>query len=189
MYVAPDERVEMRHPERRIECQVLYCERHTDGGYRLGLVMAGDGERRSAHRVAVDLRGKLRIVGTAINTAVRVIDVSQFGLGFEISTRIPVGAFVRIELSSGIFTGEVRHCAKGLDQYRAGMRIQEFVRHTRSRTIAVDDAKSETCGPMAELSRLVDERQARYEAILFSLVPAGDEKCPSQNSNDDKISC
>jgi hypothetical protein len=172
-YIHPDGRLEMRHPERSLECRVAYCERQASGGYRLGLVIAGDADRRSETRTAVDLTGVLHMPNSLLNMAVKVVDVSRSGLGLDLPTPIPVGACVRVELSSGIAIGQIRHCAKSLDRYRAGMRTHEFVLHTNTRQILVwDDDKLAIRSAMAALARSVQERQARYEAILFSLAPA-----------------
>lgn len=172
-YLAPGARLELRARQRCFESRVVCCERLVTGGFRVGLVIAGDQERRSEIRVAADIPGVLSIANSLQTLAVRVVDVSPSGLGLDLSVAVPVGASVRVGLNAGMGVGEIRHCARKLDRYRAGMRMREFILHPNARqTIAGSNANP---SPIDSLVRSIQDRQSRYEAILFSLASSQDE--------------
>jgi hypothetical protein len=167
-YIQPGSSLDLRHQERIIEARVAYCERATHG-YRLGLLLACDAERRSEKRTAVDLPGLLRMGDPPVTVAVRVVDLSPSGLGFELPAAVPVGASVSLDLSVGTALGEIRHCVSNLDRYRAGMRTKQFILRAGSeRTLVFSGAERGTDQALAQLARSVQERHARYEAMLFS---------------------
>lgn len=164
----PRSQLTLRHPDRVIESRVVYCEQQDYGVFRIGVLMAADAERRSQVRKPVDLPATLCVAGSPDRIPVRIIDVSDSGLGMEMSAAVPIGASVQVEMEAGTAMGEVRHCAKRADAYRAGMRIQEFVLPpNRERLIALDGTGDKA---VHSLTRSVQERQLRYEAILYSLA-------------------
>jgi PilZ domain len=168
----PDQQLTLRHAKRSIRSRVVYCKANATGGYAAGLVMASDAERRAEVRTPVSLNATLRVGGSPSTTPVRVVDVSDSGLGLELSSAIAVGASVHVELSTGAAIGEMRHCAKRGDVYRAGIRICEFALAPNRARLVVLDARFESAGEraVASLTRAVQERQFRYEAIFYSLA-------------------
>jgi hypothetical protein len=166
-YIAPGTRLQMRTQEQSFDSRVVCCERQAARSFRVALVIAGDEEKRLQPRVAVDFHGILRIHSTLLTMPVRIIDISSTGFGFELSSSVPVGAFAQLELSGGIAKGEIRHCAKNLDRYRAGMRMHEFVLQPNVRLVA---GTSDSQSAISALVRSIEERQSRYETILFSLA-------------------
>jgi hypothetical protein len=168
----PDQRLTLRHAERLIESRVLYCEQQARSGYSVSLVMASDTERRSEVRAPVNLPATLRLTGSPSSIPVRVVDISDSGLGLEMPSAIAVGASVNVELSTGAAIGEMRHCARRRDAYRAGMRIREFALAPNWERLVPLNAPSESESEMAvaSLTRSVQDRQFRYEAILYSLA-------------------
>lgn len=175
-YLAPGATLEVLIEDRKFESRIVCCERQPSGDFRLRLIIAGDEEKRAETRMPVDLPGVLTVAHALQTLAVRVLDISAHGLGFDISAPVPVGALVRVGLNAGMGVGEIRHCGKRLDRYRAGMQLHEFIVHpTLRRTIATNQAAG-TCAPVAALVRSIEERQSRYEAILCSLASLIDEK-------------
>lgn len=170
-YFPPGTRLQMRTREQGFDSRVVCCERQAARSFRLALVIAGDEERRLETRVAIDLQGILRIHSSLLTLPVHIVDVSSTGFGFELSTSVPVGAFAHIELIGGIAKGEIRHCSKHLDRYRAGMRMHEFVLQPNTRQIA---ETSDSQSAISALVRSIEERQSRYETILFSLAHPGE---------------
>lgn len=170
-YIPPGARLEMQAQERNLESRVIFCERQASGDFRLGLVIESDDRRRLEPRIEVDSPGVLHILNSLQTLAITVTDISPLGLGFELPMLIPVGAPVRVEFSAGIGTGEIRHCARRWERYRAGMRMHEFTLHSHVlQTIGWNDAQSTTMKPIAAFVRSIQERQLRYEAMLFSLA-------------------
>lgn len=180
-FVSPGDRLEMRAQERSLQSRVIFCERQPEGNFRLGLVIESDDRRRLEARIEFQSAGVLRILNSFRTLAVTVIDISPSGLGLELPTLIPVGAAVRVEFSAGIGTGEIRHCARRGDRYRAGMRMHEFILDPNTRNmIASNEARSAPETPIAAFVRSIQERQLRYEAILYSLAPTQRESTPAK---------
>jgi PilZ domain len=161
----------MRHPERTIESRVAYCKRQEEGTYSVGVLMARDADRRSEVRTPADIPAMLRVADSVAPIPVRVLDVSASGLGLELPTALSVGTFVQIELETGTVAGEIRHCAIASDKFRAGIRMREFVLHPNCRRVLFN-ANRETASvtPMEWLTRSIQERHSRYEAIFHSLA-------------------
>jgi hypothetical protein len=164
----PGQRLTLRHPDRVIESRVAYCKQQEYGVYRAGVLMAADAERRSQPRKLVELPATLRVAGPPDRIPVRIIDVSESGLGMEMSVAVPIGASVQVEMEAGTAIGEIRHCAKRRDAYRTGMRIQEFALPPNGERLIVLNASEDKA--MQSLTRSVRDRQLRYEAILYSLA-------------------
>ena len=57
----------------------------------------------------------------------KVVDMSQGGLGLELSAAVPIGTRVFVDFAAGTAFGELRHCSPAALIFRAGMRIDEFV--------------------------------------------------------------
>ena len=167
LHIAAERALAVIHPEVRMESRVAYCKHSGDGCYQVGLIMAEDVEKRSAPRTPADLPATLRTTGPLTALAVRIKDVSVSGLGLELSAALAVGASVSVEWKGGTAVGEIRHCAKWLDGYRAGMRLHELVLGANAAVIVTfgSGAPSGT----ASLLRSVQQRQAKYQAIFFSL--------------------
>lgn len=165
----PNRLLDIVHPEARIESRIAYCKHNESGGYQLGVIVAEDLERRCDQRIPADLPATLRTGGALTCMPARIKDVSTSGLGLEVPSALSIGASVSVEWSDGTAHGEVRHCTRNLDQYRAGIRLHEFVLRESARH-AVTLEFGSLSGP-ASLARSVQQRQSRYQAILFSLAP------------------
>lgn len=161
----------MRHLERIIESEVVYSKRQEDGAYTVGLLMAADVDRRLEKRTPVDVPAVLRVADSRTIIPVRVIDLSTSGIGLELPFTLPVGAWVHVDLKTGTAIGEIRHCNRTSETFRAGVRMREFVLPPNGQRMVLS-ATQETGGPAAlqSLTRSVQERQSRYEAILYSLA-------------------
>lgn len=161
----------MRYLERTIESQVVYSKRQENGTYTIGVLMACDTGRRSETRTPVDIPAALCIAGERTVIPVRVVDLSTSGLGLELSIAIPVGASVYIDLKTGTAIGEIRHCARTSERFRAGVRMREFVLPPdRRRAMLSATRETGSTAALQSLMRAFQERQSRYEAILQSLA-------------------
>lgn len=155
-----------------MESRVAYCNRQESGSYNLGILLARDADRRSETRTPVDLHALLHIAGSLTAIPVRVIDLSVSGLGLELPTAVALGASVRVELGTGTAIGEIRHCEGSSPSFRAGIRMSEFVLPANAQRVVIRDATRETgrATALEALTHSIQERQSRYEAILYSLA-------------------
>ena len=74
-----------------------------------------DTEKRRRPRVAVDAVATLQVLGASraengVPTAVRVIDVSEHGMGLESSVSLDAGVPIRLDIGDAMFLGEVCYC-------------------------------------------------------------------------------
>jgi hypothetical protein len=175
-YFPPGARLQMRTQAQSFDSRVVCCEHQAARSFRVGLVIAGDEERRLETRIAIDFQGILRMQSSLLTLPVRITDISSTGFGFELSASVPVGAFAQIELSGGIAKGEIRHCSKKLDRYGAGMRMHEFILQPNARQVG---KTSDSQCAISALVRCIEERQSRYETILFSLAHPTEKKMSS----------
>lgn len=169
----PGQRLTMRHQERAIDSQVAFCKRVENGSYQIRVLMACDADRRSETRTPVDAPAMLRVTGSVTVIPVSVVDVSNSGLGLELPMAIPVGTGVHIDLSTGTAVGEIRHCqcSRTSDKFRAGVAMREFVLPPHARQMLLSTIRETgTAAALQSLMRTVQERQSRYEAILYSLA-------------------
>jgi PilZ domain len=166
-HVKSGARVDLVHPEARMDAVVADCHRLEGGAYQLGIVLAQDLNRRSEGRIATDWPATLRTAGAVSPMAVRIVDVSSSGLGLLLPASLPVGACVTVEWEGASARGEICHCAQAMVRYRAGVRVQEFALRDAQRGAAVGSPDPST---PAGWARSVQQRQAAYQAILFSLA-------------------
>src|SRR5579875_1494323 len=162
IFLPHDRTFEMVCAEHRILARVVSCSAERAGSYRLGARMVRDEDRRREPRFPTDLGAKL-LLGSSVPTAIRVIDVSFSGLGLESASPIPVGAVVSMDVGFGVVSGEIRHCTSRLGKFHAGMRLHEFV-------LSPGADSSRTAAVMHRFLQAMEERQARYEAMLVSLA-------------------
>ena len=116
-----------------IRTEVLTCERHEDGEFQISVRRIYGPQRaiRAEPRIPVDLSGWV-IAPFQDRMFARILDMSQSGLGFELSATVAVGTRVSVQFVGGIAFGEIRHCLPTEGTYRAGMRIEEFIVRHRS---------------------------------------------------------
>jgi hypothetical protein len=128
VWVNTNARLEILIDDCRIMADVISCHEHKPGDYRLAARRTYGPQRaiRSEPRIPVQLAAIVRTPYCDKITA-KVIDMSQSGLGLELSTEVEAGTRVVVEFMSGTAFGEVRHCKPLALTYRAGMRIDEFV--------------------------------------------------------------
>lgn len=145
-------RLSIIHPHARMEASVIHCRRIEGGAYQLGLVLTRDLDRRSEPRTRANCPATLSIPGSAGRAGVTVVDISPSGLGLELPNPLLIGTPVTIQWDAAVATGEICHCQPSRARYRAGMRVHELAFRDPS------------------WSRSVEQRQASYQAILFSLA-------------------
>jgi len=167
----PGQQLTMRHLERTIESQVAYSKPQENGTYTIGVLMACDAGRRSETRTPVDIPAVLRVAAERNGIPVRVVDLSTSGLGLELSIAIPVGASVYVDLKTGTAIGEIRHCTRISERFRAGVRMREFLLPPeQQRALLTATRETGSAAALQSLMRAFQERQSRYEAILQSLA-------------------
>jgi hypothetical protein len=128
VWINPNSRLEILIDDCRLATDVISCHEHEPGNYRVGARRTYGPQRaiRSEPRIPVQLPAIVRTPASD-KIAARVVDMSQSGLGLELSAELSVGTRVVVEFISGTAFGEVRHCNAMELTYRAGIRIDEFV--------------------------------------------------------------
>ncbi|HEY7302893.1 MAG TPA: PilZ domain-containing protein [Bryobacteraceae bacterium] len=121
---------------RSIEAQAVYCQHQDSGGYHIGLELEGgtSGTIRQELRLPVDVRGSMAVPGSTNAIRVRLVDMSQSGIGLVVAKAIPAGTFVALALEHGTAFGEIRSCEPHLKRtFRVGFWLEEFIpRNTAS---------------------------------------------------------
>ncbi len=129
----PNLRLEILMDGCTIMTEVVSCEEHKAGDFRLGARRFYGPQRaiRSEPRIPVNFDA---VVKTSASESIsgRVVDMSHSGLGMELSTAVPAGTRVFVEFVSGTAFGEIKHCSSHALTFRAGVRIDEFVVRKRS---------------------------------------------------------
>ncbi|MGA8030588.1 MAG: PilZ domain-containing protein [Bryobacteraceae bacterium] len=171
IHLHQDQKLEVLYQGRRLKSTVIYCKKETSGAYDVKIKLALDGDGRSEPRTAVNLRTILNISGSLTPIGVRVVDFSALGLGLELPKRIPVGSTVSVDVGYGVVVGEIRHCAPHVSQYRAGIRLQQFIRRNVLKgSMPVSPGLPGNLAAFGAFVRAIEGRQSRYVAILFSLA-------------------
>jgi PilZ domain len=126
--VQPASRIQLTLDGCAVRAEVIACEQQARSRFRLTVqrVYGPHGALRSEPRIPVDLSAIMTYPGCDRLFA-RIVDMSQSGLGFELSSGVPVGTKVSVRFACGIAFGDIRHCSETSGIYRAGMRIEEFV--------------------------------------------------------------
>ena len=125
----PARNVEVTYLERRIACETVYSHAQADGTHRVGARMldGANGALRVERRIRLDASAVLNTSALPSPTTVRVIDVSSSGMGVRLEAPIKVGDLADVEMEHGVAFGEIRHCGKIEEGYRAGLFIEEFI--------------------------------------------------------------
>ncbi len=167
-----DRRLEIMCDGRGIESRVVHCRREGTDKYHVAIRIAWGAHMRTEARLPIDLWTKLHMLGSFTPHTIRLVDLSPSGLGMELTTPLPVGARVSIDLGYGTVGGEIRYCERKVERYRAGIRILEFSRcadaHARAWTNL--NTNSSNLAALAAFVRAIEERQSNSRAILFSLA-------------------
>lgn len=102
------------------EGEVVYCDQH-NGWYRHGIRVT----RRRHARFAIDEAAWLTVFhGSSTAYPVRVIDVSECGLGLVTRVAFEPEALVKVAFRGVFIIAEVRHCTRmGAVAYRVGVEI------------------------------------------------------------------
>jgi hypothetical protein len=129
-HLDPECIVEIEYEHRRIEVEVVYCHSQDNGEYHLGLrmVSGAHGTTRQELRLPVDVQAKLTIEGSDVAIPIRLVDMSQSGLGMILSQAVSPDAAASIDLEHGTAFGEIRYCREQNEHtYRAGFWLEEFI--------------------------------------------------------------
>ena len=160
-------KIEVVHPDARMQAVAAHCHRVEGGFYQLAIVLAQDLDRRSQPRISADWPATLHIAGSPGAMRVKIVDMSRSGLGLDVPAALAVGTRVTVAWEAAVAHGEICHCAKNAAGCRAGMCVREFVlREAKLAMVAGAGWGSATTA----WARSVQQRQAAYEAILFSLA-------------------
>lgn len=128
----PARNLEISYLQRRIACETVYSHAQADGTHRIGARMleGANGALRVERRIQLDASAVLNTPALPAPTTVRLIDVSSSGMGVKLPAPIKVGDMAYVEMDHGVAFGEIRHCGKIQDGYRAGIFIEEFISRT-----------------------------------------------------------
>jgi len=171
--LTPQSKLEIAIEGCRIRTEVLTCEKHAGGEFRIGVRRIYGPQRaiRAEPRIPVDLSGTL-IAPSEERMFARILDMSQSGLGLELSSAVAVGTRVSVQFAAGIAFGEIRHCLPTEGTYRAGMLIEEFVVRHNSRCSSPSAQSVDDVWPRATPQPYRIWRHLNYLAVrlLCSLV-------------------
>lgn len=107
--------------------QALYSKSLSPGIYIVGFGARAHGRRED--RVPVDEEAKVRCLHPSRRRSIkgRVVDVSKSGLGLILKGEIAPGTEVMVKLRDRAVCGEIRHCRRVEEGYRAGMEVSEVL--------------------------------------------------------------
>lgn len=129
LFIGPSQTIEIVYLECRVECRVIRCVELTGDNHvvTVRLLRCAGVDMRAEPRVPILLNGTLQTFGSAERHAVRVLDISQSGLGIAVPIALTAGQQVSLDIGRGIAIGEVRYCRVTSDGYRAGLLVLEFL--------------------------------------------------------------
>jgi hypothetical protein len=128
----PYSKVDVTIDDCTVKTEVVSCDKQDDGDFRVSLRRIYGPQRaiRAEPRIPVDFTAVL-VTSSGDRIFARVVDMSQSGLGLELSAAVAAGTRASVSFVAGVAFGEVRHCTQAAFPYRAGIRIHEFmVRHS-----------------------------------------------------------
>lgn len=129
LLLKPEQRVQILFAGRAIDTQVLYCHPQTGDDFQLGLQMLQEKDQplRTEPRIPVDMPGELNVAGLDSPIPAKLVNISGSGLGLEIDRQVFPGHMAYVKLGIGFAFGEIRHCSKLGNAYRAGLKLDEFI--------------------------------------------------------------
>lgn len=127
--VDPSRKLDVFYLNRGIFSEIVYCHPQPNGTHRIGarILEGTDGALRAERRICLDTTAELTVTGARPRFTVRVIDMSSSGLGIKLDSPLQTGEPAYVELEHGVAFGEIRHCQKTADGYRAGLSVEEFI--------------------------------------------------------------
>lgn len=126
--IEPKQRLQVVLAGRPIDTQVVYCHPHEDE-FQVGAQMVQDADLplRAEPRIPVDMPAELTVAGMAGPIPARLANISASGLGLNIDRQIGTGEMACVKLDIGFAFGEIRHCSRTPNGFRAGMKLDEFI--------------------------------------------------------------
>ena len=112
--------------------QLIFC-RSEENAYRAGIDFPPDPHQQRRSELRVPLTNESAIVTQLEGQAhtrsdAQALDISRSGLGLLMDHRLPVNAWVKVELSFAIVFGEVMYSKPDPDGgYRVGLRTETFL--------------------------------------------------------------
>jgi hypothetical protein len=139
----PYSKVDVTIDDCTVKTEVVSCDEQKDGDFRVSFRRIYGPQRaiRAEARIPVDLSAAL-LTSSGDRIFARIVDMSQSGLGLELSAAVAAGTSASVSFVAGIAFGEVRHCTQTAFPYRAGIRIHEFMVRHRPTTGGLEPADS-----------------------------------------------
>src|SRR5689334_14761085 len=108
--------------------EAVFCQ-ESPAGYNVGVQLSSDPALRREPRFPLQLPGTLTVLGDQgpVQIKIELIDVSPSGVGLTAPEAIPTGVSVEINLECGILLGEVRHCERVENRFRAGVKMYDMI--------------------------------------------------------------
>lgn len=141
---AADTRIEITIEDCVLKAELISCQELSSGVFLLiaRRIHAPRRAIRTEPRIQVDITGDLRSP-SCNRTFVRIVDMSQSGLGLEVSCEIKKETPVSVHFAAGVAFGEIRHCSPSTGgNYRAGMQILEFIARAHDIASAESERKA-----------------------------------------------
>lgn len=104
------------------EGKITACEKR-EGSYFVDVKVQ---ELRTEPRFAVNDPAQVTVINVPDYPCLEghVLNLSKSGLALMMSTAIPTGCQVKVELTDGVVLGEVRYCKKSDEEFTAGVAIE-----------------------------------------------------------------
>lgn len=145
---AEDTRLEITMEDCAFKGELISCQELSSGLFLLTAqrIYAPRRAIRTEPRIQVDITGDLRSP-SCNRSFVRITDMSQSGLGLEVSCEIKKETRVSVHFAAGVAFGEIRHCSPSSGgNYRAGIQIHEFIARTRDVASAESERRAAYSG-------------------------------------------
>jgi hypothetical protein len=160
-FISPSQNVQIVYLGCRIQARVVRCTELPGDNHlaTVHLLSCAGMEMRSEPRLPIHLDATLQILGSAEKLAIRIVDISQSGLGVAVPITLTVGQQVAVDVGQGIALAEVRYCRVTPEGKRAGLQVLEFLEREHPLD-AASVSKKDGCRP--GLSRVISMIRSKH---------------------------
>ena len=111
----------------RLDQILHFITRLADLAHRQSLISGS--EKRNEPRFATESVGVLQVLRPLSFERLqgRIINVSKSGLALHIPIQLAPATLVQLRVGTMIVLGEVRHCERSGNEFRIGLRLEDFV--------------------------------------------------------------
>lgn len=163
IFISPSQTVQMIYSGCDIEARVLRCsEVGANHVITVRLLRCAGTEMRGDPRVPVHIDAILQTFGNAGKFPIRIVDISQAGLGVVLPINLAVGQQVAVDLGQGIAMTEVRYCRVTKDGNRAGLQVLEFFDREVPVSVSNAGTKDEASPGLSGVMSLIRSKRSDF---------------------------